>query len=107
MNKPTIKTAPDHTFHTSGYVTKKQYLFTVTPGIPLADALNSVSDLLDTIIEPIFAAGMEEQPLQGNAAWVVLHTLRSAKAVVDSLWDASVEADRAASQPDAAQPAKE
>ena len=79
-----IKTAPSVTFTKSGFVTKNQYLFTVNPGVDLADALSSVSDMLDTLVDPINAAGMGEA-LEGNNAWLVLHTLVSAKAVIDSL----------------------
>jgi hypothetical protein len=93
MNTPTIKTAPRHTFHTSGDASKKQKLFTVTPDIPLVDALNSVSDMLDMMHEPIFAAAMGEQALEHNQAWLVLHTLESAKAVIDSLWAAADDAE--------------
>lgn len=104
MNKPTIKTVSGLSFHSSGWVGKKQDLFTVTPGVDLADSLNSASDLLSTLHDSIYAAAMGEQPLQDNHAWLVLHTLESAKAVIDSLWHAAVEAAAAAS---AEQPAKE
>ena len=80
-----IKTTPGHSFHSSGLASKKQSLFLVTPGIPIADALQSVSDLLDTISDAIYSAAMGEQPLQDNPAWLVNHTLESAKAVIDSL----------------------
>lgn len=104
MNKPTIKTAAGFDFHGSGQAVKQQSLFTVKPGVSLADALNSVSDLLSTLRDPIYAAAMGEQPLQDNPAWLVLHTLESAKAVIDSLHEAAEEAETAAS---AEQPAKE
>lgn len=80
----TIKTSPNSTFHQSGFVDKGQYLFSVTPGIDQLDAMQSISDLLDTITDPIEAAGMGHA-LEGNGAFLVLHTLRSAKAAVDSL----------------------
>lgn len=93
MSTPTIKTAPLHTFHDSGDVSKKQKLFTVTPDIPLRDALNSVSDLLDLMRDPIYAAAMGEQALEDNHAFLVLHALESAKAVIDSLWSAAEDAE--------------
>ena len=93
MNKPTIKTVTGTSFHNSGTVDKKQLLFSVAPGVDLAFALNSVSDLLDTMREPIYAAAMGEQPLKDNPAWLVIHTLDSAKAVIDSLWRAAEEAE--------------
>jgi hypothetical protein len=97
MKKPTIKTAAGTNFHGSGQVGKRQSLFTVTPGVDLADALNSASDLLDTMRGAIYTAAMGEQPLQDNHAWLVLHTLDSAKAVIDSLWKAAEEAEDVAS----------
>lgn len=104
MNKPTIKTAAGFDFHDSGQAVKQQSLFTVKPGVSLADALNSASDLLSTLHDPIYAAAMGQQPLEDNTAWLVLHTLESAKAVIDSLHEAAEEAENAAS---AEQPAKE
>lgn len=78
------KNAHGVTFTKSGFVDKNQYLFAVNPGLDQEDALNSVSDMLDTIIDPITDAGMGEA-LKDNSAWLVLHTLVSAKAVIDSL----------------------
>ncbi|MCQ4280469.1 DUF3077 domain-containing protein [Pseudomonas stutzeri] len=100
MSNQAIKTAEGFQFHSSGWVEKRQSLFTVTPGVDIADALQSASDLLSTIEDSIYAAAMGERPLEGNAAWLVKHSLESAKAVVDSLMDAM--------QPQAGeQPAKE
>ncbi|MCY1360809.1 hypothetical protein D9M69_474540 [compost metagenome] len=71
---------------------KKQFLFTVTPGVDLVDALNSVSDFLDMCHDPIYEAAMGNRPLADNEAWLVVHALNSAKAVVDSLkWAAEYE----------------
>lgn len=94
MNEPTIKTAVGFDFHWSGQAVKQQFLFTVKPGVSLADALDSVSDLLSTLRDSIYAAAMGEQPLQDNPAWLALHTLESAKAVIDSLHEAAEEAER-------------
>ncbi len=79
-----IKTGPGITFTQAGFVDKQQYLFSVTPGVDQADALSSVSDMLDAIADPITEAGMGDA-LEGNGAWLVLHTLSAAKAVIDSL----------------------
>lgn len=96
----TIKTAPGNHFHATGKASKRQRLFSVNPDVPMLDAMQSVSDLLDTMQDAIFAAAMSEQPLQDNAAWLVNHTLESAKAVIDSLIDAM-------QHPAGDQPAKE
>lgn len=88
-----IRTAGQPAFFSSGHVDKDQLLFTVNHGVDLADALASASDLLSMIEEPIFDAGMGHTPLDGNGAWCVLHVLRSAKAVIDSLVLAAEEAN--------------
>ncbi|MEH6365555.1 MAG: DUF3077 domain-containing protein [Pseudomonas marincola] len=87
MSKPNICTQPGHTFHSVGEAHKKQRLLSVTPGIPLIDALYEVSNLLSTIEDSVYAAAMGQMPLQDNAAWLVNHTLESAKAVIDCLID--------------------
>lgn len=85
MSAANIKTAPGSDFHSTGEASLHLELFTVTAGIPLLDALQSASDLLDMISSPIYAAAMGAQPLQDNPAWLVNHALESAKAVIDSL----------------------
>ncbi len=85
----TIKTLGGYEFHGSGFVEKQQQLFSVAPGVDLPDALNSVSDLLDMVRDAIRDAAMGGQPVQGNHAWLVLHALDGAQAVVDSLCEAS------------------
>lgn len=87
MSKPNICTQPGHTFHSVGEAHYQRRLLTVTPGIPLIDALYEVSNLLSTIEDSIYAAAMGQTPLQDNAAWLVNHTLESAKAVIDCLID--------------------
>lgn len=85
MSTPIIKTAPGSDFHSTGEASKHLQLFAVAAGVPMLDALQSASDLLDMIGCPIYAAAMGEQPLQDNQAWLVNHALKSAKAVIDSL----------------------
>jgi len=36
---------------------------------------------------------MGEQPLKDNPAWLVIHALDSARAIIDSLWQAAQEAE--------------
>ncbi len=85
MSTPDIKTAAGHEFRSTGDASPHRRLFTVTAGIPLLDALHSVSDLLSTIEEPINDAAMGIKALEHNAAWRVEHVLECAKAVIDSL----------------------
>ncbi len=87
MDTETLTTTVGHRFHATGVAEKNTALFSVTPDIPMLDALTSVSCLLSTLEDGIVDAAMGEQPLQDNAAWLTHHTLQSAKAVVDSLID--------------------
>lgn len=93
MSAPTIKTESGHNFHATGDGSRRQYLFSVSPGIPMLDALQSASNLLSTMEGAIYDAAMG-QPLKDNSAWLVSHTLESAKAVIDSLIDGLEEAER-------------
>lgn len=101
----TIKTEWVAKFRRCGHASKDQHLFQVVTGVDLADALREVYGLLDMVQGPIFEAGMENEPLKGNPAWLVLHALESAQAVVESLVESSVlvkwaaeEAEKAAKQ---------
>ena len=94
MSISRIKTAEGHQFHGTGWVEKKQNLFTVTPNLPARDVLQSVSDLLSTLEDPIYTAAMGACALEGNYAWLVHHTLTSAKAALDAAIDGLIEAER-------------
>lgn len=85
MSKECIATEDGHRFHSTGSAEHKPGLFSVAPNVPIVDALNSVSCLLNTLEDGILDAAMGHFPLQDNAAWLSHHTLQSAKAVVDSL----------------------
>lgn len=60
-------------------------LLSVNPNIPAEHALATASDLLSTIVEPIEAAAMGEKALEHDGAWLVAHTLETAKALVDAV----------------------
>lgn len=85
MNKDALKTASGSSFHKTGEWDKCQTLFSVNPDIPILDALNSVSYLMSSVDDSILDAAMGTQPLQDSMAWLIRHSLESAKAVVDSL----------------------
>lgn len=89
-----IKTTNGYQFHGTGWAEKKQNLFTVTPNLPATDVLQSVSDLLSTLEDPIHTAAMGQCALEGNYAWLVHHTLMSAKAALDAAIDGLMEAER-------------
>jgi len=86
-NGSKIETASGVSFHRSGHVDRQQMLFSVNAGVDAEDALNSISDLLSLLEEPIFEAGMGD-PLKDNNAWRVYFVLQAAKAGVDSLLQA-------------------
>jgi len=91
MNQSNVTTAGGYRFHPTGEAIKRQSLFIVNPGVPIEDAMESVSDLLSTLDDSIYAAAMGERSLEGNEAWLVKHTLDSARAVVDSLKESLIE----------------
>lgn len=94
----TIKTTLAVPFRSCGFVDKNQHLFQVAAGVDLADALVEAFNLLDMATGPIFEAGMGNEPLEHNAAWLVLHAIESAKAVIESLAESTATAYRAAQQ---------
>lgn len=92
-----ITTTAGVKFSECGDVRKKQHLFEVSAGADLGDALTKASDFLDMVSDPIFTAGMGQGALEGNAAWLVLHAIESAKAVIDSLVAAAENTEAAIS----------
>nr|WP_319526815.1 DUF3077 domain-containing protein [Pseudomonas laurentiana] len=84
-DSPPITTAHGVVFHCTGDAHQQRGLFCVADGVPLADALTSISDLLAPARAAVYAAAMGEQALAGDSAWLVHHSLDSAKAVVDAL----------------------
>ena len=91
-----IKTTLASPFRSCGFATKNQHLFQVATGVDIADALVEASNLLDMVHDPIFTAGMGDGALEGNAAWLVLHAIESAKAVIESLAESTASASRKA-----------
>jgi hypothetical protein len=85
MNCINQKTTTGPSFYPIGDANKRLSLFNVNADVPAIDALRGVSDLLSSMDSAVHDAAMGERPLEDNHAWLTLHTLRSAKAVVDSL----------------------
>lgn len=83
-----IKTKRGSQFVSCGDVKKKQNLFEVADGADLSDALIMASNFMDMVRDPIFNAAMGLEPLADNQAFLVLHAIESAKAVIDSLTSA-------------------
>lgn len=67
-------------------------LIIVRPGVPARAALQEASSLLSMLFDALSAAG-EGVAIQGNQAYLMLHALESAKAVIDSV-DLGLEAQR-------------
>lgn len=59
-------------------------VFSVNAGVKGEVALDQASDLIASTVEAVMDAAMGK-PLQGNQAWLVHHSLTSAKAVIDAL----------------------
>ena len=85
MHDSTIKTSLGHAFGPTGDAPLKRYLFNVTPDIPIVDAMENVSILPATDHTSLLSAALEERVLSSDDAFMMAHTLESAKAVVDSL----------------------
>ena len=82
MSKPLVTT--DVRFCATGEASRDQRIFEVVPGVDAKSALDTASCFLAMIKDSIDDAAMG-QPLVGNHAHMVLHTLESAKAIIDAL----------------------
>ena len=92
----TLKTKRGTQFVSCGDVMKKQNLFEVADGADLGDALTMASNFLDMVHDPIFNGAVGVEPLKDNPAFLVLHAIESAKAVIDSLVSAVEDLEYAA-----------
>lgn len=84
-NSRELKTRDGHRFCPTGDADDEHQLFTVTPGIPLADAARSLTELLDALDETIYATAMAERELSARDAWLAKYTLDAAKAVAGAI----------------------
>lgn len=84
MKPATVTTVEGYGFHPTGEAHQERSLFVVNPGVPIEDAMESLSELLSSAGETLYATAMGERTLLHDA-WLVKHTLDAAKAVVDSL----------------------
>ena len=85
MKPVTVTTVEGYGFHPTGEAHQERSLFVVNPGVPIEDAMESLSELLSSAGETLYATAMGERTLLLHDAWLVKHTLDAAKAVVDSL----------------------
>lgn len=85
MTESKITTAPGHVFCPTGDAHLDRSLFAVTPNIPIADAMETVSALLNSLHASLHDTAMGARVISSEDAFAMAHTLKSAKAVVDSL----------------------
>lgn len=85
MTESKITTAPGHALCPTGDAHLDRSLFAVTPDIPIADAMETVSALLNSLHASLHDTAMGTRVISSEDAFAMAHTLKSAKAVVDSL----------------------
>lgn len=85
MTDSTIKTTTGHAFCPTGDAHLGRSLFNVNPDIPIADAMETVSALLSSLHSSLHDTAMGVRVISSEDAFAMAHTLKSAKAVVDSL----------------------
>lgn len=94
---PKMTTRQGSAFMSTGHISKGQYLLSVNGDIDALDALETASTMLQSTFDLIHDAGMagnNDQGLQGNSAWLVLHTLQTVHALIDSVGQGLEEAQQ-------------
>ena len=72
-------------FLSPAHAHKKQDLFSVNPGVDAQNALYIASDLLCSVMDILSDAASGGIPLEGNSAFMVTHTVESARAALNSV----------------------
>lgn len=72
-------------FLSPAHAYKKQELFSVNPDIDAQNALHIASDLLGSVMDSLTDAASGGIPLEGNNAFMVTHTVESARAALNSV----------------------
>lgn len=72
-------------FVSPAHAHRDQDVFKVNPGIDIRNALHVSADLLDSVMDLIEEAAVGGVPLEGNNAFMVCHTLKSARAALNSV----------------------
>lgn len=94
---PKMTTRQGCAFMSTGPVSKQQNLLSVNGDIDAVDTLETASAMLQSTFDLIHDAGMagnNHQGLQGNSAWLVLHTLQTVHALTDSAGQGLEEAQQ-------------
>jgi hypothetical protein len=74
------------TFCEVDYAGQHSHIFSIAEGIEAEHALSKTSSLLEVVISSLDDVAMHQAELKGHDAWLALHALESAKAIIDSLW---------------------
>ena len=72
-------------FISPAHAHKKQELFSINPDVDARNALHVASDLLYSVMDILTDAASGGIPLEGNSAFMVTHTLESARAALNSV----------------------
>ena len=72
-------------FISPAHAHKKQELFSVNPNVDAQNALYVASDLLGSVMDILSDAASGGIALEGNSAFMVTHTVESARAVLNSV----------------------
>lgn len=72
-------------FISPAHAHKQQELFSVNPDVDAQNALHVASDLLFSVMDILTDAASGGIPLEGNSAFMVTHTLESARAALNSV----------------------
>lgn len=62
-----------------------QYAFEVPAGLHAGNALEEASAIISTTFDLLTDAGHETLKIEGNYAWLILHALENAKALLDAV----------------------
>ncbi|KUM42488.1 DUF3077 domain-containing protein [Pseudomonas sp. EpS/L25] len=92
-----LTTRQGSAFMSTGHVDKHQRLLSVNGDIDAVDALETASAMLQATFDLLHDAGMagnNDQGLQGNSACLVLHTLETVHALIDSVGQGLEEAQQ-------------
>lgn len=72
-------------FISPAHAHNKQQVFSVNPDIDAENALYIASDLIGSVMDVLTEAAVGDIPLVGNSAFMVSHTLESARAALYSV----------------------
>lgn len=72
-------------FESLGITEGRKNLFQVCDGVSVTDSLQWIDTMLSAIEEQIHEAGMGNQALEGNQAWLCMLAMESSRSVLQSV----------------------